>query len=1446
MVRINTNIGALMSARASKSVQRKVDDASLRLSTGKRVNASADDAAGLAVANKMFSQIRGMKTAYKNTADGISLLQTAIAGMQSSLDIVQRLRELAIQSHNGVYVDGDRGNLQVEADSLLGELNRIAANTKFNDVNLLDGSYSKDMRVGNTNSEIVNVTIDGMGINKHIKGESYATGSSTQILSPLEYAFGVSDFDNLASSRANGEMSPRFLDSAIAMGSSSFNLPANSSGSVVSSNPAYLSESSATGASQANVPGSSNATGTSAAYYKSSTNAEIRSLSTISSNSRYTAVGFQNGDFSDGSYTQSGNVVSIPGWDITLGPIELGPDDGPYDDSIAGWATPIDNKTPDVMQSGTDAPYDHRPPSNRTKNYPNVYVGEPGTSGTPIYDWDVDNGELMLFTNGFNLPSYGIHHGPFVVSQSSVSLEVGDSVSFEWYGMSGGDAYDIYGYLLNEDTGETIELVNESGIESGSSEDFYPYTAGQTASAGWVTENTVVSNAGNYKFVFISGTYDYSGGQYVGNGMRIRNVDVQQANPPPANELRASVTLQAVESDEIRIDHSLLNSAVESALADPNGVYSILAEGADYGKFTIDPATGNITSQSLRYNDQQTYQFKVLYVGPNGTEHTETVNLNLTPRDEAFTTSSAPESGRVSLDQHQFSTFQDFFDFENARGMADDLTYSLSSYSDNDSNPLNDGDPLDFQAFSINQNTGEITSNNGLDFSSKSTWQFNAIATARDGRTFTNHIILNLEDTLSSTANLTVEETNRIKVDIPSLTGSSEFAARYSPGTYSLPPGRVDNSYFSIIGNEIVGDFNFRIPNKSTYNLELMYTSGGVQHIEYISIDLTRFLQSDSNLTAQEANRVEFSVNDLSHITDFASDDGYNGSWRIERYDNEDGNSSNDGDGDDHNFFAIDANSLTVYSRFPLDYTVENEFHFNLVYRASNGTEFTDRIILNLEDTLSSTALFEVEEANQIVLNISDISASNTYAGLNTGGTFSIGAGSDIFQIIGNQIIANGEFRRETRDSYNFELIYEHGGVRHVEDVTVNLTQFMQSEGVFTALESDRVIIESDGFVFLDDFASANPNGRYQLSGPDASLFAVSETGDIYSINPLDYDTQQSYRLNLDYTVGGKTFSSEITLGLEDTLAASSTLYCEEAQEIIVQGSLMASLNAYAAKDSGQGYFVLLEQGDYDKFTMASDGTLTSIGELRMADDPVLDLYIRYESPTIDSLVEHIQINLTPTSYDHSRSDFEASESGEVVIVPQLNQYLEAYAAADNYAGYFELADSPYATERDYLQFDIDATGQIRSKNRMDFESGRTQYEVTVYYHHSSGTRHYTDYRRLEITNDKRDDNNLALEGIDISTREGAAAAAELLNEVIVRISSSQAKLGAIENRFTHNIDMLGLNILMSEQANGRIIDADYATESTKLARSQILEQAATNMLVNANQAKQNILLLIE
>ena len=1424
MVNINTNIGSLMAAKGMKVVQRNVDTASLRLSTGLRVNFSADDAAGLAVSNKMVSQIRGMEVALKNTSDGISLLQTAIAGMQNSLDIAQRMRELAIQSHNGVYVYEERLNLQQEVDELLGELNRIATHTKFNDVNLLDGTYDKDIRVGNTNPEIVRVTIDGMGINKHVEGESYATGHATQILSPIEYAIGTSEFGTPNTSYASGETDPRYLASATASGTSEFNLPANSQSTLISSSPSYLLEDLATGTSSFNIPAQSSASGVSTPFYHTFTNAEIRTGS-ISKTSTFTEVGFNNGDFSEGEATQNGNVVSIPGWDIYLENAFL--DGRPFE--IAGHQAPLDTSYPPSFTQEVT----HLENEMRTQDINNFVQ-----NGELVLDQKNQNSGLYASTG----PGFHIARGPYVVSQAGVSLEAGDSVSFEWFGMAGGDAYDVYAYLVEETTGATVNLINASSPNSGTS------TAQDGLGVnGWITQETTVNTAGSYKFVFIAGTFDRTGFRYSGNGLKIRNIDVTQANPPVQNEYKAAVTVQAVESDEVRISGTLLGSAELSKQTDPGGIYSILPTGVDFGKFNIDPLNGDIVSnQPLRYNDKNTYKFDIEYTGPNGVSHVENVTLRLTPHDEAYSQLTVQESNEVLIDPAALTSFQNFIDFENQRNAGQVLEFTLSAYSDNDGNPLNNGQLSDFTRFSIDPITGLIRSNGPLDFSLDSDYHFDITARAADGREFVNHVILNLEDTFSSTANFEVEETNRIKINLADLTASADFAQRYAGGTFSIPNSGLDNDIFSIVGNEIIANENFRIPNKGTYQFQLNYTDGVVQHTETVSINLTRFLQADSTLTALEAEQVGLSIDDLTHISNFASDDNYAGTFRLERYDNNDGNPANDGDADDVNEFYIANGTREIFSYNPLDFTAEDTFHFNVVYTASNGTEFKDRVILSLQDTLGSTAYLRVEEADQIIINIADLTATNTYSTLNPGGDFSIGLGSELFQIQGNQIVANKEFRKEDQGQYELELIYTHNGIQHVEQITVELTRFLQSQGTFTALEANTVNLSRDALTHLNDFANDNPGGSYSLSGPDANLFNVNSSGSIYSLNTLDFDTQQNYRVNLDYISDAGTFSSELTLNIQDTLSGQANLSCEEAQSIIVSGNLLQSLQAYAAKDGNQGSFELLEQGDHDLFTIAADGTLTSKGEVRMATKPVLDLFIQYSSNTIDNFVEHIQIALTPTSYDHSRSEFIAKESSEVIIVPQINQFLAAYAAEDNYAGRFEISQSPYTNQPDYNFFNIDSTGKISSKGQIDFEEDQREFEITVYYHHSSGQKKYTDFRRLDITNDKRDDNNLALEDLDITTRANAAEAAELLNKIIVRITASQAKLGAIQNRFTHNIENLNMNIMMANQANGRIIDADYAKESTYLARSQILEQAATDMLVKANQAKQNLLILLQ
>ena len=162
MTVINTNVGALMARTYATKANDKMQTSMERLSSGMRINSAADDAAGLAVANKMTSQLSGIKMAIRNSQDGISLVQTAEAGMGEITNMILRMRELAVQMENGIYTAKDRDNAQLEVNALLAEIDKIATNTRFNDVAVLDGSYDKTIRAGNTNAETIRVAVGSL------------------------------------------------------------------------------------------------------------------------------------------------------------------------------------------------------------------------------------------------------------------------------------------------------------------------------------------------------------------------------------------------------------------------------------------------------------------------------------------------------------------------------------------------------------------------------------------------------------------------------------------------------------------------------------------------------------------------------------------------------------------------------------------------------------------------------------------------------------------------------------------------------------------------------------------------------------------------------------------------------------------------------------------------------------------------------------------------------------------------------------------------------------------------------------------------------------------------------------------------------------------------------------------------------------------------------------
>jgi flagellin len=141
---INHNISAINAQRVQAESVQEVSKNMEKLASGMRINRAGDDASGLAVSEKMRAQIRGLGQASRNIGDGISFIQTTEGYLQESQDILQRLRELAVQSSNGIYTAQDRQQIQVEVSQLVDEVDRIASHAQFNGLNMLTGSFARE------------------------------------------------------------------------------------------------------------------------------------------------------------------------------------------------------------------------------------------------------------------------------------------------------------------------------------------------------------------------------------------------------------------------------------------------------------------------------------------------------------------------------------------------------------------------------------------------------------------------------------------------------------------------------------------------------------------------------------------------------------------------------------------------------------------------------------------------------------------------------------------------------------------------------------------------------------------------------------------------------------------------------------------------------------------------------------------------------------------------------------------------------------------------------------------------------------------------------------------------------------------------------------------------------------------------------------------------------
>lgn len=179
-MRIQHNIAALNTHRSLTGNTNAASKNLEKLSSGFKINRAGDDAAGLAISEKMRGQINGLNMASKNAQDGISLIQTAEGALNETHAILQRMRELAVQSANDTNVSADRNALQDEVTALISEVSRIASTTQFNTQNLLTGSFSKkSFQIGANQSQNISLTIKTMNA-KALKIDSVKIDTATK------------------------------------------------------------------------------------------------------------------------------------------------------------------------------------------------------------------------------------------------------------------------------------------------------------------------------------------------------------------------------------------------------------------------------------------------------------------------------------------------------------------------------------------------------------------------------------------------------------------------------------------------------------------------------------------------------------------------------------------------------------------------------------------------------------------------------------------------------------------------------------------------------------------------------------------------------------------------------------------------------------------------------------------------------------------------------------------------------------------------------------------------------------------------------------------------------------------------------------------------------------------------------------------------------------------
>ena len=557
-----------------------------QLSTGKRINSSMDDAAGLAIAARMTENIRGLDQAIRNAGDGIALIQVAEGATNEITNMLQRMSELAVQSSNATYSLEQRGYLNQEFQQLKQEIIRIADTHEWNGFPILNGKSSQGENKQVISEDVLPSVSWSHGSNTQTEsaqvlfkplnpGQSVTVAGLTYTAKTLNSAQDVAEaFSKLKPNTTSQDIpientvKGNFTGALVGFGSDAQTAIATVENRQF---PTYIEFFDKNRSSEkislkedtlANISSGTISFVNKQMFLGDGTNANLigqvdPAFDGSNGVLRFNYVrGFANFNFDSGFV---GNTT-IDGWAATNARVKL---DG--SSMLAGYPTLTDTTT---ANGGLEAT------ALTSSSYSVALSNDTPTGQGLSVKLSSSLGGVVNTPTGIG----GVVHGPALTSNSSVLLNAGDVISFDWKAAGGGDAYDVSAYLVDTQTGSTELLLDKTGGAPGS----------PSFSSAWSTENHTVTKSGNYRFAFVSGSWDATGGRAAGATLYIDNIDIQansgidfSASQIQSIHSKFEFTDQHLDSGKTIFTSPLLNSNVSDLRVTANA-NDVLARNAQF------------------------------------------------------------------------------------------------------------------------------------------------------------------------------------------------------------------------------------------------------------------------------------------------------------------------------------------------------------------------------------------------------------------------------------------------------------------------------------------------------------------------------------------------------------------------------------------------------------------------------------------------------------------------------------------------------------------------------------------------------------------------------------------------------------------------------------------------------------------------------------------------